>query len=56
MIRAYSLFEIKAVNDEEGVIEGIASTPTTDRMGDIVEPKGAEFKLPLPPAVAAQRT
>ncbi|MCC6489163.1 MAG: phage major capsid protein [Candidatus Hydrogenedentes bacterium] len=48
MIRAYSLFEIKAVNDEEGVIEGIASTPTTDRMGDIVEPKGAEFKLPLP--------
>ena len=48
MIRAYSLFEIKAVDDEEGVIEGIASTPTTDRMGDIVEPKGAEFKLPLP--------
>lgn len=46
--RAYSLFEIKAIDDAQGVIEGIASTPTTDRMGDIVEPKGAEFKLPLP--------
>lgn len=48
MVRAYSLLEVKSVDDEQGIIEGIASTPTTDRMGDIVEPKGAEFKLPLP--------
>lgn len=27
---------------------GIASTPSTDRMGDVVEPKGAKFKLPIP--------
>lgn len=46
--RAYSLIEIKAVNDDARVIEGIASTPEVDRMGDIVEPEGAEFKLPLP--------
>lgn len=46
--RAYSLFEIKAVDDSTGILEGIASTPSTDRMGDIVEPKGAQFKLPLP--------
>lgn len=46
--RAYSLFEIKAVDDTSGILEGIASTPTPDRMGDIVEPKGAQFKLPLP--------
>ena len=44
--RAYSTFEVKAVDDDAGIIEGIASTPTTDRMGDIVEPKGAQFKLP----------
>jgi HK97 family phage prohead protease len=29
-------------------MEGIATTPTPDRMGDIVEPKGAVFKLPIP--------
>lgn len=30
------------------VIEGIASTPTTDRVGDIMVADGAEFKLPMP--------
>lgn len=48
MIRAHSLFEVKSFDDATGIIEGIASTPTTDRIGDIVEPKGAQFKLPLP--------
>lgn len=46
--RAYSLLTIKTVDDDERVIEGIATTPTADRAGDIVEPKGAEFKLPIP--------
>jgi HK97 family phage prohead protease len=48
MDRAYSLLEIKAVDEDARVIRGIASTPTPDRMGDIVEPKGAQFKLPIP--------
>lgn len=48
MNRAYSFLEIKSVNEDARVIEGVASTPTTDRTGDIVEPKGAEFTLPLP--------
>lgn len=48
MKRAYSLFEVKSFDDDSREITGIASTPTPDRMGDIVEPKGAEFKLPLP--------
>lgn len=48
MKRAYSIFEVKSIDEATGIIEGIASTPTTDRMGDIVEPKGAQFKLPLP--------
>lgn len=46
--RAYSLLDIKAVDDDKREITGIATTPETDRMGDVVEPKGAEFKLPLP--------
>ena len=29
-------------------IEGIATTPRTDRVNDIVEPLGAKFKTPLP--------
>jgi HK97 family phage prohead protease len=46
--RAYSTFEIKAVDDDKRELQGIATTPSPDRMQDIVEPKGAEFKLPLP--------
>jgi HK97 family phage major capsid protein/HK97 family phage prohead protease len=48
MKRAYSTIVFKAVDDDERILEGIASTPATDRMEDIVEPMGAEFKLPLP--------
>jgi HK97 family phage major capsid protein/HK97 family phage prohead protease len=46
--RAYSLLEIKSVDDDARVIEGIATTPEPDRVGDIVEPMGAQFKNPLP--------
>jgi len=46
--RAYSLLEVKSIDEDARVIEGIATTPSTDRMGDIVEPKGAAFKLPIP--------
>lgn len=48
MDRAYSILDIKSVSDDERVIEGIASTPTPDRMGDIVEPLGAKFSVPMP--------
>ena len=50
MKRAYSLFEIKAIDESADVwtITGIASTPTPDRAGDVVEPLGAEFALPMP--------
>lgn len=46
--RAYSLLEIKSVDDEKRIIEGIASTPRTDRQEDIVESTGAQFRLPIP--------
>lgn len=46
--RAYSIFEVKAFDDDSRTLEGVATTPTTDRMGDIVDPEGAQFSLPLP--------
>lgn len=46
--RARFDFAIKAARDEEGLFTGVASTPTTDRDGDVVEPHGAIFSLPLP--------
>ena len=48
MNRAYSLLQLKSVDEDKRILTGIATTPATDRMGDIVEPKGAEFKLPIP--------
>jgi capsid protein/prohead serine protease len=50
MNRAYSTFEIKAVSDAGGkrTFTGVASTISTDRMEDVVVPKGAKYKLPLP--------
>jgi hypothetical protein len=47
---AYSLLEIKAMDEQGGkrTFKGIATTPAPDRAGDVVEPKGAEFKLPIP--------
>ena len=48
MNRAYSLLKITKADAEQRIIEGIASTPETDRVGDIVEPRGARFNLPLP--------
>lgn len=48
MDRAYSLLQTKSIDEETRTIVGIATTPTADRVGDIVEPKGAQFSLPLP--------
>lgn len=46
--RAYAVLEIKAVDDEQRVITGIATTPEPDRVGDIVEPLGAKFAAEIP--------
>lgn len=48
MNRAYSLLTVKSVDEDQRIIEGIASTPETDRMNDIVELDGMSYKLPLP--------
>lgn len=46
--KAYSTLTIKSFDEDSRTIEGIASTPSTDRQDDIVEPKGAQFTLPIP--------
>ena len=46
--RAFSTLTLKSIDEEQRIIEGIASTPNSDRKGDVVWPRGAKFKLPLP--------
>ncbi len=49
MKRAYAQLVIKAADGDgaKRTFTGIASTPSPDRAGDIVLPKGAIFKLPI---------
>ena len=46
--RAYSVLEIKSVDQKFRRLRGTATTPKPDRMGDIIEPKGIRFNNPLP--------
>lgn len=48
MNRAYSVLTVKALDDGQRVITGVATTPNPDRVGDIIEPLGVEYKNPLP--------
>lgn len=48
MDRAYSIFEVKAYDDDARTIKGMATTPSTDRQGDIVEPLGLKFAKTIP--------
>lgn len=48
MKRLRSMLEIKSMDSDRRTFKGIASTITSDRMGDIVEPSGLQFKLPIP--------
>jgi HK97 family phage major capsid protein/HK97 family phage prohead protease len=45
--RAYSLLTIKQFDQDSRTITGMATTPSPDRLEDVVEPDGAQFKLPL---------
>lgn len=46
--RAYSVLEIKSFDEDTRAFTGVATTPTTDLMEDVVESKGGQFKLPIP--------
>lgn len=48
MNRAYSLLTVKSFDDEQRMIRGIATTPTADRVGDIVEPMGVKVAPDIP--------
>lgn len=45
--RAYSVLQVKSVDEETRVIRGIATTPSVDRVGDIIDPMGVKFQNPL---------
>jgi HK97 family phage prohead protease len=47
--RAYSILTEKSIKEDDDFvrIEGIATTPSPDRVDDIVDPLGAEFVLPM---------
>lgn len=46
--RAYGILDLKALDEDKREIEGIASTISTDRDGDILIPEGAVIKTPFP--------
>lgn len=48
--RAYSILSVKEMDESDGqrVIRGIATTPSPDRVGDIVEPMGVKYTNPMP--------
>jgi len=48
MEKLYSQFTVKSIDEEQRIIKGIASTPSTDRDNDIVESRNAKFSLPYP--------
>lgn len=43
-----ALFIVKEMDDDQRIIEGVATTVNPDRVGDVVEPKGAQYDLPIP--------
>lgn len=48
VMRAYSAFEVKALDSSRRTFKGWATTPAVDRVGDSINPLGATFKNPLP--------
>jgi uncharacterized protein len=46
--RAYSVFDVKSIDEENRVIRGMATTPTPDRVNDVLEPMGAKFAASIP--------
>jgi HK97 family phage prohead protease len=46
--RAYAILQVKSMLEDERIIRGMATTPSTDRVGDVIEPLGVQFKNPMP--------
>lgn len=48
MNRAFAVMEFRAVDEEQRILEGVASTDVLDDYDTILVPQGARFTLPLP--------
>jgi HK97 family phage prohead protease len=48
MNRAYSMLEVRAFDEDARKFSGVATTPSVDRVGDIIDPLGVKFDNPLP--------
>ena len=46
--RAYSVLSVKSIDEEKRIIRGVATTPSVDRVGDIIDPLGVKYDNPLP--------
>jgi HK97 family phage major capsid protein len=46
--RAYSVLDVKAFDSAQRTFRGIATSPRTDRMGDVIDPAGVTFARTLP--------
>lgn len=46
--RACSTLILRSVDDEARVLEGVASSAKPDLAGDVLEPRGAVFEVPMP--------
>jgi HK97 family phage major capsid protein/HK97 family phage prohead protease len=44
----YAVLHVKAIDEGARTFSGIATTPTMDRQGDILEPLGVKFSNPVP--------
>lgn len=40
--------QIKTIDEDQRIIEGVATTPSTDLMDDVVDPMGGEYNVPMP--------
>jgi len=48
MHRAYSILDVKSVDEGKRVFRGIATTPALDRVNDSIDPLGASFAKEIP--------
>ena len=46
--RAYSVLDVKAFDEDTRKFSGIATSPSVDRVGDIIDPLGVKFSNPMP--------
>jgi HK97 family phage major capsid protein/HK97 family phage prohead protease len=54
--RAFSLLILKTIDAERRYIAGVATTPTPDRQGDVIDPSGLTYCNPVPLLLGHDKT